>query len=253
MKAKLQLNTEKRAENPTGLRFTNGERMNESKYKRAYHASHGQACTILQAIQLNGRQRLSPVCVEQLAEQVASAWESKESEESRATLVKLMNQLLEHATFLPNESLNQALVKYCEQEATTLASVCPSVCLLVAIDYVRQLKQRYRQIKGTPGCGQRLVLIAFIMASKYIHVNLKSIITHTTVLPSPPTSPTHPSHYHYFQSPQEKETAQAYTHSPRLAVSRMEIEFLHFLNFDLSLHHTLLLTRWAKHFDDHLP
>lgn len=40
----------------------NGQR-EENKINSAYSASYNQACLILQAIQMNGRRRLSPQCV----------------------------------------------------------------------------------------------------------------------------------------------------------------------------------------------
>lgn len=123
-------------------------------------------------------------------------------------------------------------------------------------------KKRYNNIKGTKGCGRRLVLVAYMMASKYVHTNLKLIINTTTtnvtlpplreqILPSPPTSPTfysnsNPLNYHYFKSPKEPNQSPSQQTTP---ISRMEMEFLFFLDFDLSLNDTIQLTRWAQNFD----
>lgn len=140
-----------------------------------------------------------------------------------------------------------------------------------------------------------------MMAAKFMHVNLKSIInassapsitkasetkasetktsartsaerstinnnntTYTQTLPkneqlpSPPTSPKAYSdsdslNYHYFQSPNKKSTNNLppVNHNERhFQILRMELEFLHFLNYDLSLTDTLKLIHWAQNFDD---
>lgn len=90
-------------------------------------------------------------------------------------------------------------------------------------------------------------------------------------LPSPPTSPkafaSDPLNYHYFQSSaaanitatsntikQENDsTSPDVNHNERhFQILRMELEFLHFLNYDLSLSDTLKLIHWAQKFDDDL-
>lgn len=93
-------------------------------------------------------------------------------------------------------------------------------------------------------------------------------------LPSPPTSPkslaSDPLHYHYFQSTNntssttnnntntattspKQSTAAPVNHSERhFQILRMELEFLHFLNYDLTLSDTLKLIHWAQKFDDDL-
>lgn len=110
-----------------------------------------------------------------------------------------------------------------------------------------------------------------MMAAKYMHVNLKSLInasspvtpTNSTLiydtlppiqsLPSPPTSPTShsdsdPLNYHYFsQSPQKPVYREYHFH-----ILRMELEFLHFLNYDLNIQSAFKLIQWAQKFDDHL-
>lgn len=133
-------------------------------------------------------------------------------------------------------------------------------------------------------------MVAYMMAAKFMHVNLKSIINinsptipetkmpartsaeRSTIhpytqtlppiipkndqLPSPPTSPkaysnSDPLNYHYFQSPNKKTNPPPINHKERhFQILRMELEFLHFLNYDLSLSDTLKLIHWAQNFDD---
>lgn len=146
-------------------------------------------------------------------------------------------------------------------------------------------------------------MVAYMMAAKFMHVNLKSIIDTTTTtppspaaatlpdshlartsaerstihnntkkytlppiisksdqLPSPPTSPkaysdSDPLNYHYFQSPRKNSINNTNTLPPlqndrHFQILRMELEFLHFLNYDLSLTDTLKWIRWAQSFQD---
>ncbi|KAI7901182.1 uncharacterized protein BX663DRAFT_487763 [Cokeromyces recurvatus] len=255
----------------------------------AYSVNHSQACLLLQAIQMNGRRRLSSECILQLALFVVKAWEAKADKEAIDGLVKLINNLLNSTLLCPDMPFDEALRQFCRNNIPT-QSVSPSITLLIAIGYIERLKQRYHHIKGTAGCGQRLVLVAYMMAAKYMHVNLRSIIdttttstptTSTTTLisaerstikdtlttqlppiippttnhlpPSPPTSPksfsqSDPFKYHYFQSSNQKESKT--TQERQFQILRMELEFLHFLNYDLSLTDTLKLIHWAQKFDD---
>ncbi|CEG65691.1 hypothetical protein RMATCC62417_02423 [Rhizopus microsporus] len=270
----------------------------ENKINSAYSASYNQACLILQAIQMNGRRRLSPQCVLQLATFVTRAWEADTEQDTIEGICKLMNNLLDMTLLCPEMNLNEALIQFCKNTTST-QSVSPSITLLLAVDYISRLKQKYGNIKGTKGCGQRLILVAYMMASKYMHVNLKSIIniSHSTttktttsndnrsnncsdgespsltlpflntvkdtltfphlkeqILPSPPTSPkahsdSDPMNYHYF-SPKKVSTTTPSNQSA--SILRMELEFLHFLNYDLSLNETMKLIYWAQTFDDEL-
>ncbi|CAO3701294.1 unnamed protein product [Rhizopus stolonifer] len=252
----------------------------------AYSPSYNQACLILQAIQVNGRRRLSPNCVLQLANYIARAWEVSSTQSTVDSISKTMNGLLDTGVLFPEKNLNEALIEFCKNDMNT-QSVSPSITLLIAIDYIGRLKQRYNNIKGTEGCGQRLIFVAYKMASKYVHINLKSIInttqdsllpTHESlspipcsaerstirrepitlpslkeqILPSPPTSPkshsdSNPINYHYFKSTRNTPTLPSNQN-----ISRMELEFLHFLNYDLSLKDTMKWINWAQNFDDDL-
>jgi hypothetical protein len=79
-----------------------------------------------------------------------------------------------------------------------------------------------------------MIMIAYIMASKYIHKSLSSIIytnnhTHTPLL-TPPTSPK-------AQDDQKQR------------IARMEQEFLFFLNYDLSIQDPVVLVKWAQSYE----
>ncbi|KAI8370991.1 hypothetical protein BD560DRAFT_329450 [Blakeslea trispora] len=205
-----------------------------NKTDSAYSFNYAQACLLLKAVQLNGRRRLTMDCVYHLANSVARSWESNPNQEQIEALVKLMTNLLDSTLLCPERPLDEALQQFCRNNVPT-QSVSPSVTLLIALGYIERLKKKYHNIKGTSGCGHRLIMVAYMMAAKYMHVNLRSIIQLSpsttsdnkdtpsasvklppimpsyhepaTLLPSPPTSPkTHhlnsdPLRYHYFRSP----------------------------------------------------
>ncbi|EIE90881.1 hypothetical protein G6F46_007623 [Rhizopus delemar] len=294
MKIKLDFNKTKKPDNPSSPYYKERNSIaeeRENKVTEAYTPSYNQACLVLQAIQINGRHRLSPHCVLQLANYVAKAWEINPEQETIDIISKLMNKLLDTTFLCPEMNLNEALIQFCKNDTAT-QSVSPSITLLVAIDYISRLKQKYDNIKGTKGCGQRLILVAYMMASKYIHVNLKSIINTTAattaktvdeppspsfnvvkrkdsitlpslkeyILPSPPTSPktnnnysdSNPLNYHYFKSPQKRLVTPLPTTNHNVPISRMELEFLYFLNYDLSINDTMKWVHWAHKFDEDL-
>ncbi|CAO3656005.1 unnamed protein product [Mucor hiemalis] len=136
---------------------------------------YSQACALLQAIELNRRKRLDKKCLAHLALYVSQAWEEKPCTEKIQQLYYMMNNLLDTTNMDVNEPFEIALQKYCQSPVST-PTICPSVTLLVAISYVERLNKRYRNLKGTAGCGSRMIMVAFIMASKYIHESLKKII-----------------------------------------------------------------------------
>ncbi|CAO3648576.1 unnamed protein product [Mucor hiemalis] len=284
----------------------------EKRLNAAYSVNYNQACFLLQAIQMNGRRRLSDECILHLASFVAKAWEGNPSQDKIDGLAKLMTNLLDSTLLSPEKPFDEALKQFCRNTIPT-QSVSPSITLLIAIGYIERLKQKYTNVKGTTGCGHRLIMVAYMMAAKFMHINLRSIINTTPTisnnttsaplspvaalanlvptsaerstidnnnenytqlppivpnneqLPSPPTSPkaysdSDPLNYHYFQSPNKSSSTTTTNnrtpppiHNDRhYQILRMELEFLHFLNYDLSLSDTLKLIHWAQKFDDDL-
>ncbi|KAI8137489.1 hypothetical protein BJV82DRAFT_525188 [Fennellomyces sp. T-0311] len=236
--------------------------------KQAYAPSYKEACMFLRAIQVNRRERLSPQCLRKchLATFVVQAWEVNPTETKVTELVDVMKHLLD-TTRIDTADLDEALKQSCRNPAA-FPTVCPSVALLVAMRYIDRLKKKYNNIRGAMGCSHRLVVVAYMMATKYIHANLRLIIDVTeprrrssvdtlvfsrlsterstlkkspSPMVSPPASPK--SESECAQSPPEQ---QATSKSQRaLRALRMEIEFLHFLNYDLTLSDPVGLVEWA--------
>ncbi|KAI8079070.1 uncharacterized protein B0P05DRAFT_542229 [Gilbertella persicaria] len=277
---------------PSDSNTNSNNRMND-----AYTFNYHQACSLLQAIQMNGRRRLSQSCVYNLANFVTRSWESNPKQEKIEDLAKFMTNLLDTTLLCPEKPFEEALQQFCRSHIPT-QSVSPTVTILIAIGYIERLKQKYKHIQGTSGCAHRLIMIAYMIAAKFMHANLKSII-HTSpsalngekdtptkklppimppcseqeLLPSPPTSPktfysdSDPLKYHYFQSRSKSTTfnnitintnnttnnnpsGSTSTNERHFQIIRMEHEFLHFLDYDLSLSNTLKLIHWAHNSQD---
>ncbi|KAI8082031.1 hypothetical protein BDF21DRAFT_416974, partial [Thamnidium elegans] len=99
-----------------------------------------------------------------------------------------MTNLLDTTLLCPEKPFDEALKQFCRNNIPT-HSVSPSITLLIAIGYIERLKQKYTNIKGTTGCGHRLIMVAYMMAAKFMHVNLRSIIDITTTNTTAPSSP----------------------------------------------------------------
>ncbi|OBZ86298.1 hypothetical protein A0J61_05646 [Choanephora cucurbitarum] len=250
------------------------------KHIKSHSFGHSQALALLQAIELNRRQKLSKRCIAHLALFVSQAWESKPCQEKVQQLYYMMNNLLDTTSMDTNEPFEVSLQNFCSNTVST-PTICPSVTLLIAISYVERLNKRYRDLKGTPGCGSRMIMVAFIMASKYIHDSLRLIVYTNTRKPlttsyaspiTPPNSPPHFCRNTNTDNDSHNETNDTIiaksTQQPNLKhdqnisieksaiqdrnmrIARMEKEFLFFLNYDLSVQDPSLLVRWTHTYED---
>ncbi|KAL7320410.1 hypothetical protein PS15m_000302 [Mucor circinelloides] len=196
MKALANKHSTKNRHLPCPYRRQQLESNNPDKLTKPGLFGYNQACALLQAIELNGRRRLSKKCLACLAVYVSQAWEDKPCQEKIQQLYYMMNNLLDTTGMDKNEPFEVSLQKFCQSPVST-PIICPSLTLLIAISYVERLNKRYRDLKGTPGCGSRMIMVAFIMASKYIHDSLRLIIytnirKHASVITAPITPPTSP-------------------------------------------------------------
>lgn len=116
-----------------------------------------------------------------------------------------MNHLLD-TTGIQNKklSLNERVQRVCLSDSS-VPTVCPSITLLFAVRYIERLKQvkrstggvyvkitywlfcfspkRYGDVHGNNGCARRLVLVAYIIAAKYIQSNMRAIVDVTDLPP----------------------------------------------------------------------
>ncbi|KAI8645956.1 hypothetical protein BD408DRAFT_360489 [Parasitella parasitica] len=196
MRALTKKHSTKNRHLPCPYRRQQLESNNPDKTDHPRLFGNNQACALLQAIELNGRRRLSKKCLACLAVFVSQAWEDKPCQEKIQQLYYMMNNLLDTTGMDKNEPFEVSLQNFCSSPVST-PIICPSLTLLIAISYVERLNKRYRDLKGTPGCGSRMIMVAFIMASRYIHDSLKLIIytnirKNASVITAPITPPTSP-------------------------------------------------------------
>ncbi|KAI7870158.1 hypothetical protein BDF14DRAFT_1775150 [Spinellus fusiger] len=218
--------------------------------------NYNQACRFLQAIEINRRRSLSPRCVAYLANYVAHSWESNPEPSKICGLIRLMATLLDSTTFNAHHSLTDTLQLYCSR-SSSMPTICPAVTLLVAVSYIQRLNQRYIELKGTTGCGSRLILVAYIIASKFIHDNLRSIL-YNSYISSSPLSRT--SSLHATPVTDQMNSFMKYeglissllpcSNDKIVRIMRMELEFLTFLNYDLTIDDPTHLVLWAQTFEE---
>jgi hypothetical protein len=200
-------------------------------------------------------------------------WEGEEQNSERTSqLAQTINNLLSTTGIKGVADLDEAIVKTCANRSA-MPVACPTTTMMVAICYIQRLKRKYSNVKGARGCSQRLLLVAYMISAKYIHACLRTIVdssqyhkdepqqmkksidvstkpSGTVVEPvspvppqivsaalrsgkepdSPPASPPMNS-----SKPPQPTAAQLY---------RMELEFLHFLDYDLLVPNPCALIDW---------
>ncbi|KAI9316639.1 hypothetical protein BX666DRAFT_1945333 [Dichotomocladium elegans] len=256
--------------------------------RRAYAPNYNEAKGILQAIRLNQREPLSQQCIHRLATYVVQAWEADPSITRVVELVDVINHLISATTLSSQPGLDDNLLRQYCRNPSALPTLCPSVALLIAMRYIDRLKKKYTSIRGAVGCSHRLVVVAYMMATKYIHASLRLVVNEdddqlrqrqrqpsssgssqasnsddsdpTEALPhtrlsterstlnrpfvaaqppaSPPLSPP--------ASPKTQREPSLETSRRALRALRMEIEFLHFLSYDLSCVDPISLVYWVR-------
>ncbi|KAJ8656547.1 hypothetical protein O0I10_007870 [Lichtheimia ornata] len=279
--------------------------------QRAYQPCLKEAQGLYQALNMyhytHPNEKLNPHCIRRLASYVVQAWEVDPSEASITEIASLMHHLLSTTASKndTNEDMDTILMEYAHKQQSSMPTPCPNLTLLVAIRYIDRLKKRYARIRGAFGCSYRLVVVAYMMAAKYIHRNLRLVIPiptlvdeqqhmhyarlsterstlkqeqqqqqpHRYISSSPPTPPASPngscssihSSSNNTPSPPPPATTSSSLLSPpssssnnqsvtqqALRALRMEIEFLHFLQYDLTCSDPTSLVRLAHEDPSHL-
>ncbi|KAI9266439.1 hypothetical protein BDA99DRAFT_603827 [Phascolomyces articulosus] len=206
----------------------------EKLVENAYTGTVHQAYQFLQAVEMNRKQPLSDHCIVYLAKYIADAWEPTTSDPA------LLDELVNLMRSLPHR----------------VPASCPGLALLLAIYYVDRLKQLYTNIKGAPKCSLRLILVAYTVSTKYLRNNLQLIMNDR--IPSTPPSDEPPS-FPSSSQPQPQPTVSlgipkgaidpANKHQEPI-MARMELELLHFLNYNLSVEEPSKLIWWAKAYEN---
>ncbi|KAI8149778.1 hypothetical protein BJV82DRAFT_132638 [Fennellomyces sp. T-0311] len=191
----------------------------EKLIENAYTGTVPQAYQFLQAVEMNRQQPLNDHCIVYLAKYIVQAWEPAQDASLLDELVSLMHSL-----------------------PVRVPAYCPGLTLLLAIYYVDRLKQIYTNIKGAPGCSHRLITVAYTVAAKYLRANLQLIMNDR--MPSTPPADNGPPP---LNAP-KKEMGSA--KQQPIMMARMELELLHFLNYNLTVDEPQKLIWWAKAYPD---
>ncbi|KAI8991840.1 hypothetical protein BDF20DRAFT_846768 [Mycotypha africana] len=271
--------------NKCPYRKRNTKQGTSKKRTKTYNnCKYSQACALLEAIKLNGRKRLNDRCVAHISCYIARAWEEKPCQQKVKQIFCMIRNMLEAASMDAALPFDIALQVFCQNPLGS-TTICPSTTLLIAMRYVERLKKRYHDVKGSPGCCFRMIIVAFNIALKYMYDCLRLIIyTSMRQLPSanrvvnlitPPSSPKKTTPQNLDANATEVEntkvkansTAQS-TVKPEISIDSqtdtstcsdveralkiacLEREFLYCLNYDLSVEDPSSLVTWAHNFDN---
>jgi hypothetical protein len=159
--------------------------------------------------------------------------------------------------------LDEAIIKTCANQSA-MPVACPTTTMMVAMSYIQRLRRKYSNVKGARGCSQRLLLVAYMISAKYIHACLRTIVdySHHKETDSVKQQPVKPEEHVQFSPPpptpslslgcvKQPDSPPA---SPPLCTTkpqptaaqlyRMELEFLHFLDYDLLVPNPCALLDW---------
>ena len=101
-------------------------------------------------------------------------------------------------------------------------------------------------IKGAPKCSLRLILVAYTVSTKYLRNNLK-LIMNDRIPSSPPPQPDEPSSTSLGIP---KGAIDPANKQQQPIMARMELELLHFLNYNLTVEEPSKLIWWAKAYEN---
>ncbi|GAB5589870.1 hypothetical protein Unana1_04770 [Umbelopsis nana] len=229
-----------------------------------YNGNTTQAILFLKAIKANNREPMQPFTIPSLAADILKNWEGGEqSSERTAQLAQTINNLLTTTGIKNVTDLDEAIVRTCANRSA-MPVACPTTTMMVAMSYIQRLKRKYSTVKGARGCSQRLLLVAYMISAKYIHACLRTIVDYSHYLeeaakrtsaeiPKLPTSQASPPMppAPLLGSAKQPDSPPA---SPPLTTSkpqptaaqlyRMELEFLHFLDYDLLVPNPCALIDW---------
>ncbi|KAL0096530.1 hypothetical protein J3Q64DRAFT_1708128 [Phycomyces blakesleeanus] len=135
------------------------------------------AVLLLHIIQLRRRKPLDLESIEYIAKALTNNWHDKSKDPCYIHEVVLFIKELTEATFSPEHTLDEALyIAARSPYSKGLPVICPATTTAYAVHFIANLKKRCQRANKYITCIKRLFLIAYIMAAKYIQVNLLSVI-----------------------------------------------------------------------------
>ncbi|RUP49528.1 hypothetical protein BC936DRAFT_142318 [Jimgerdemannia flammicorona] len=321
---------------------TENQRRHLECISNAYRGNYAQGAMLLQIIRLNAKRLITERMIVETTKHILRTWEPETLDPVRSVAFAKFVHFFVNKTALNfgDLPLETAIVMSCVSRSA-VPIVCPTVTLVMAMGYIDRLRKKHPAAVAQSGSTQRLFLMAYIIAAKYIHSTLGTVIA-TSSLPrnlnfpsssplpptsiniprnesflprqqptpsSPPTTPTRSDHpqlrftikiplassrsHHlpplvtkimpqsnqqapdsppttptYVQTPssplpQPQPRPAQYLHTPShiltsttpyfatllprttpQELTRMELEFLHFLDYDLAVHSDVELRGW---------
>ncbi|ORX94336.1 hypothetical protein K493DRAFT_315526 [Basidiobolus meristosporus CBS 931.73] len=151
--------------------------------------------------------------------------------------------------------------------SNTVATHLPSfstIALIFALVYVERLKRLHPNARGEAGCGHRLFLVSYMVASKYLQGHL--LARSNRIPQNHPNSQVPDTRGPVSEEPLPLESSSSSSVLPSIILpneqwarlsgvfstpelTRMELELLAFLQFDLYVSYEDFLYHWTKYMD----
>ncbi|KAK9763588.1 hypothetical protein K7432_009596 [Basidiobolus ranarum] len=143
----------------------------------------------------------------------------------------------------------------------------PTVALVFALIYVERLKKLHPNARGEAGCGHRLFLVSYMVACKYLQGHILAWGNHTPTKSGRAASvPVTREPHRVSSSPQHSTPLEHSSVLPSIILpneqwarlsgvfstpelTRMELELLAFLQFDLNVSYEDFNYHWSKYMD----
>ncbi|KAK9767856.1 hypothetical protein K7432_002001 [Basidiobolus ranarum] len=213
-------------------------------------------------LQLNSR------VISMTANRIQAHWEGLQLGEDRPTTesTRQSGRIVQLFTYISTILTRTSIAPVTN---STLSTVFPShscVALVLALMYVDRLKKMHPAAKGEAGCGHRLFLVSYMVATKYIQAHFNSWTKPSPLAPAVPTSadlqcrgadmatglnsssPVVSVPLSSLISPNEHwARLSAIFSTPEL--TRMELELLSFLQFDLFVSYEDFKYHWTMYME----
>lgn len=171
-----------------------------------YTGNAAQAAVLNELFEATDGHILDDDSLVRIAQRICENWEPVRLTSPRlSAFVRFMKFVLSHTSVSSEVLTLEEAVKICACRHSAFPTVHTPLVLLLTLGFLERLSLRYRHAKGEPGCAQRLFLMAYTIAAKYLHANLAGsapILKRVSESPLLHTGGSsafrvHPSQYHY--------------------------------------------------------
>ncbi|ORX53241.1 hypothetical protein DM01DRAFT_1407981 [Hesseltinella vesiculosa] len=136
-----------------------------------------QALFLLHSIRMRKREPLSGDQLDALAKSLVYSCDffARDSQPPAITKVCQWYQGLMSRTSL-HEDVDGAIKRACIDANTCIPVICPATTMVLAVYYLHRLQKRYGCMVNSFGEAQRTMIVAYLIAAKYIHANVQSVV-----------------------------------------------------------------------------